>query len=351
MKRSCKETRRLLSQYADGELERSDAMRVEEHLRSCPDCRHELAALRALDQIVKEKDAPPKLAEEYWDWHRAQVWKRIRTVRRERQQRSFGQRFFWFRLAVATGGVAVVLIAVVAGWRLLQVSPQKVEAPMVAGEFRTDADAIEKARVPVGGKARPVKKGGAVAGLAKRAEARTTSKAVSEEADIAMDEEAPVLEGRGPEAVTGLSRGRQEQVARSSTLEPDVKAVGVLAGAKFADSAAVKAPELCDMPPEVLDMPMLPTVQADETATVFLRALVETDGLVSQVEVERSSGVELLDSIAAGNVQQARFRPGAHAGRNVRCWVQVEQRFQAEPETTDETDSTTRIERTPEDTE
>ncbi len=229
MKESCKETRRLLSQYVDGELEFSLAARVEAHLKVCPDCRRELAALKALGQMVKEKDKPPKLADEYWDWHRSQVWKRIKTVRRERQDGPHRQGFFWFRLAAVTGGVAVVLIAAVAGWRLLRVNPQKAKAPKVVDNL-----------------------------------------------------------------------------------------------------AAVLVSEQCDKPPEVLRMPVLPCVSIDDTTTVLLRALVETDSSVSEIKVERSSGIELLDSIAVNNIQKAKFRPGIQKGRLVRCWLTVPQKFRSE---------------------
>jgi anti-sigma factor RsiW len=47
----CAETKELLSEYIDGILDRETRGLVEEHLRTCKDCREELASLRA---VVKE---------------------------------------------------------------------------------------------------------------------------------------------------------------------------------------------------------------------------------------------------------------------------------------------------------
>jgi TonB family protein len=96
--------------------------------------------------------------------------------------------------------------------------------------------------------------------------------------------------------------------------------------------------EACEEPPEVVDIPRLPSVLRQDTATVYVRALVEMDGSVSEVEVERSSGIELLDSIALMNVQQARFRSGQDKGKAVRCWISLPQSFEEE-EKPAETDS------------
>ncbi len=45
---NCQETRSLLNDYADGELEPADVTTVEKHLAECPACLHELEALRTL---------------------------------------------------------------------------------------------------------------------------------------------------------------------------------------------------------------------------------------------------------------------------------------------------------------
>ncbi len=48
----CKTTSQRLSAYLDGELPQAGAAAVEEHLRGCPQCAAELAALRALSHAL-----------------------------------------------------------------------------------------------------------------------------------------------------------------------------------------------------------------------------------------------------------------------------------------------------------
>jgi len=132
-----------------------------------------------------------------------------------------------------------------------------------------------------------------------------------------------------------------EDGARSGLEREASGAGGDVASATIAPvPSAPPTLETCDAPPELLDIQRLPTVPPDETATVYLRALVETDGMVSEVAVDRSSGVALLDSIALMNVRQARFRSGQNEGKAVRCWVSLSQSFEASDEPAAETDST-----------
>ncbi|MEO8314685.1 MAG: energy transducer TonB [Pseudomonadota bacterium] len=54
--------------------------------------------------------------------------------------------------------------------------------------------------------------------------------------------------------------------------------------------------------------------QARATGTVHIRALVETDGRVREVRVDRSSGYSSLDKAASESVRGALFRPYMHNG-------------------------------------
>lgn len=58
---------RLLHSYADGELDAANALRLEEHLAGCPDCKAELADIEATRALVGRDDlrwpAPPALHE------------------------------------------------------------------------------------------------------------------------------------------------------------------------------------------------------------------------------------------------------------------------------------------------
>lgn len=59
----CRETRRMLSAYHDGELSPAERAGVEEHLRGCAGCSGLLAALSGFDSKVEVPDPGP----EYWE--------------------------------------------------------------------------------------------------------------------------------------------------------------------------------------------------------------------------------------------------------------------------------------------
>lgn len=58
--RRCRETRALMSDYVDGELDLPQARAVERHLRWCRNCRRLLANLSATVQgLGRLRDEPP----------------------------------------------------------------------------------------------------------------------------------------------------------------------------------------------------------------------------------------------------------------------------------------------------
>ena len=66
----------------------------------------------------------------------------------------------------------------------------------------------------------------------------------------------------------------------------------------------------------------------DQEGTVRVRARVLADGQVSDVQVERSSGVPALDQAAIGAVQASKFRAAQDAsGAPVDSWVVVPYKF------------------------
>jgi protein TonB len=69
-----------------------------------------------------------------------------------------------------------------------------------------------------------------------------------------------------------------------------------------------------------------------EEGTVTLRVLVNQDGLATQVELERSSGSNLLDTAAREAVKNWRFAPARRAGVPVAAWVIVPVIFRLSPE-------------------
>ena len=395
----CSRIQGLLDRYLDGELDEKTNAEVVAHLAQCPDCRHQLDQLQAVDRILRDKDEPPKLAGEYWDWHRRQVWKRIRARGRGRWEKTRVQRVQWMRLGTVAAGVAAVLIAVVGGWRLIS-GPALRQRPRLGSEKIAVQPVPGAAGAPKGGAVgrrgleahtttdgQPVRSGSefeTVSGFdAVEAEAKVGKKAAGSAAygaardgiehDAGLKAERDVggivvadrvecetpaeelhvrpIEPVAPHtgrplvaaafAETTDVESTNESVVRADTVQPSILGAGLNSGALTSE---LMEAELCEEPPELLSIGDLPLVAPEETATVFVRALIEMDGTVSATEIERSSGIDLLDSVAVSNVRQARFHPGQMRGRAVRCWHRVVQQFRPidtalpEAEPVDDTD-------------
>ncbi|MFZ2225768.1 MAG: zf-HC2 domain-containing protein [Candidatus Deferrimicrobium sp.] len=69
----CRETQTLLPAFHDGELPAADRVRVEDHLRGCPECGALLADLERADQAAGVPDPGPA----YWDRFNARVMDRV----------------------------------------------------------------------------------------------------------------------------------------------------------------------------------------------------------------------------------------------------------------------------------
>ncbi|MBN2537129.1 zf-HC2 domain-containing protein [candidate division WOR-3 bacterium] len=363
MSRDCRRVEGLLGRFVDGELDEQQAEWVGRHIDSCPGCRQKLAEFEAVDRLFREKDEPPRLAEEYWDWHRSQVWRAIRTVRRRQREGARTLRFTWMRAASVAAGAAVVLIAAIGGWRLLQ---RQVAVPVTVAEEPVERGAGE-ARVTSGGGRQAIAAGEPVAesksadlsrqehrsdkpaaGLARSADELKVETEVMADADglpeagAAADRQSTV-ETR--EKVAGRIAARGQAGTGEAEVFTAVQAptapgqAGVDSGLKKEGEQPAEVLTTCDRAPEVLEIGILPRVSPDETVTVFLRVLVEPDGSVSQVELEQASGTELLDSLAVLNVRQARFRAGYLGSEPARCWVRLVQQFDAEEPADSEQDN------------
>lgn len=316
----CRKTSELLGRYLDRELGQTSAAQVAAHLESCARCREELATLSRLHELVGQ-DKGPRLADDYWDWHRSQVWRRIRAGRRERLDRSrSGGPFFWLRLGTVAAGAAVLVLVVLVGSRVFERTPLSTVSPLVTAEAPADRDKAESGKRGKEPATRMAARPGTV----------TSSSLDEEEASTAAKKPAMAdrLAGRTDELAEGGSLGGQAAGAAASK------------GRQYAlqEEAPEAAPaplqgyalDSCDRAAELARIPDLPTVMAPDTATVLVRALVELDGTVLETQVERSSGVVLLDSIASQNVRQAVFHPGLRQGRPARCWTVVPQVFSPE---------------------
>ena len=61
--------------------------------------------------------------------------------------------------------------------------------------------------------------------------------------------------------------------------------------------------------------------------TVYLRALIERDGRVGNLAIDRSSGYEILDRAAVDSVREWAFLPAQKDGKPVASWVLLPVRF------------------------
>ncbi|MBM3313444.1 zf-HC2 domain-containing protein, partial [candidate division WOR-3 bacterium] len=127
MKQPCRAIRELLGAYADHELRPAQAEQVESHLDTCVSCRRELGETQKLGRLAQSV-THPQLAEDYWDWLRTRVWRRLRERRREPIPR-YRPSFLWAKLAAAGAGALVLLVVVISGWRMF-------ERPALTGQNR-----------------------------------------------------------------------------------------------------------------------------------------------------------------------------------------------------------------------
>ncbi|MFO7676717.1 MAG: zf-HC2 domain-containing protein [bacterium] len=329
MKEDCRSTRELLERFLDGELEPQAAEKVAAHLAGCPDCRRELEALEAVDGLVRQDEHPP-LADDYWDWHRREVWRRLRTGHRLMPAPGPGRRFAWMRLATVAAGVAAVMIAAVGGWRVLTGLPQRPR-PALIGEELTAARRAPEPATP-----------DPIVSAAPRPEAAPETESPVETDRLAGAASAgrPAAKAAAPGRGTAIAaqEGRADLVGEAA--EPAAPEVALARDEDFSDSEALKAAKLRrpldtavpDLAGRVLALGPLPAAPGPDTVMVGARALVEPDGTVSEVELLRSSGDPAVDSLFRLAVAGGRFAPDLHEGVPARAWVSIERLLLPAPE-------------------
>jgi protein TonB len=128
-------------------------------------------------------------------------------------------------------------------------------------------------------------------------------------APAAASSEAPTIREDGPRAPAAPPAG-PAVAARESVVAPDFRAAYL------------------NNPP-----PAYPRIarRNGEQGTVTLRVHVSLDGVPTQVELERSSGSNALDSAALETVKSWRFAPARRAGEPVTAWVIVPVVFRLTP--------------------
>jgi hypothetical protein len=142
----CRETQTLLNAFHDGELPDADRVRVEEHLRRCPECGGLQADLARADEAAGVPDPGPG----YWDRFNARVAERI-----EREAEGPGVAVLrpkqgWLRqqlrfLVPAVAAAALVVVVVRYGGRG-PVAPTPTVPPAVAR--RVPAESNRAAEAP-----------------------------------------------------------------------------------------------------------------------------------------------------------------------------------------------------------
>ncbi len=144
---SHRRVRKLLNGYIDGELEERERKLVEEHLKACPNCSKELAALKAIDEMVKTRTTH-RPSEEYWKTLPARVRTRI-IADQERAKPVWSKGLFPLkpaRLKLISTLAVVVLVALVGRHYLFQPGPHRFERDRLAEEGIADEKVAEARR-------------------------------------------------------------------------------------------------------------------------------------------------------------------------------------------------------------
>jgi TonB family protein len=341
MSRDSAHVSEFLGPYVDRELDSAKAEQVRLHLETCADCRRELAQIEELNKLVKAVQHPV-LAEDFWDWHRIRIWRRIREGTRQRMP-EYKPSFALARLASVAAGVAVVLVVVIAGWRMFgerslvtgkgakvsagaqarsqvaetvqSVTAEKVPAAAARGSAIERKRDLNEQELEVAGQ------GGAAA-----AEARAGVRQGGKDQDEAvvstgkkMVRDGGWLGSVSEEAKGKPARTAAKAVVRRELASPAPPEAGLPVGRAATDS--------CASIPELIDGPMIPSMAPPETGTAVIRISLDTNGLVVRALVSQTSGFALLDTIALRSARASRFRPAAKDNRLIPCSFERPYRF------------------------
>lgn len=202
----------LLSGYLDGELDEQQKAQVEEHLKTCPACQEELAALRRMDEYVRDGVYEEPSREFVFTLNR-RVMDRVRKAPRAR----FLKLTPIFAPAAAALLILIILINISPSKRIIgmtdQVAFQEIEprpAPAVSIPEPTIATVTTSAK-------RAVRRDAAKAAPIEALEARR------EEADEYLARERPLGVVRSEQVVRAIidTSGTIIKVATGNTLVPE----------------------------------------------------------------------------------------------------------------------------------
>jgi anti-sigma factor RsiW len=102
----CQESKKILDAYVDNEVDLMQSVALEEHLAGCPECTQTLEGRRALKSAIQSANlrhtAPPELV------------KGVRKALRLSEERTFSEKWFWFKNAALGFGAATAIFVLVA---------------------------------------------------------------------------------------------------------------------------------------------------------------------------------------------------------------------------------------------
>jgi TonB family protein len=337
MRQKCGSIREWLGAFADGELDPARTEQVRAHLETCVECRRELDQIHELHRLAKSVEHP-RLAEDYWDWHRTKVWHGIRT-RRRAPTPSYRPSFAWPKLAAIAAGFVVMLVVVIAGWHTL------LERPSPVG--RTLAERQKTDEVPVAGMpavATPKSEGKPAASVGTagvETEGQSDHLAQVRPAEVRRSEETRagyVAKDAGATggtfvtkpATASLNRTAPETKVATKRLGNELASAPAAAGQRPRTSAGKQKGRIVSGP-VLLDQPTLADVDALDTGTVLLDVRTDSAGRVLSAGVRRSSGSPKLDSVAVRQVRQSRFKAAVKNNRRVPSSFEYPYRFQKKP--------------------
>jgi hypothetical protein len=112
----CRWYRRWLVDYAEGALPAEQQRRVEVHLRLCPACAGDVAALREIPPTLQAAGVPDP-GTQFWRQQQEAIARAIRNAPtpragRRRARQAEGWRLEWWRYAFAAGVSALIAVAV-----------------------------------------------------------------------------------------------------------------------------------------------------------------------------------------------------------------------------------------------
>ncbi len=338
MKRECRAFRPLLGALHDRELNQVTEESVREHLKTCADCQRELVRLEHLTSLTR-KVGPPELAEDYWDWVRARVQRRLEQDRRPRQQ-FYRPSFVWPRVATLAGALVVVLVVVLVGWQTMGPGllrhepvrrPERVQPSATSGleSAEETAPSLEQKAEPV-----LVGKSGRVSGPSKKkVEVEAAATVQKQEDHLSEDAAVPQAAVETPAQTDKVESESNERVqgqderfsvsARHRSEERPRPVERRFEGRRAGGAGQTVLPERLSAPP-------LPQVGVGDTGTVLVEITTDNKGNVIAAVVRRSSGIPLLDSLAVENARASKFRLAGSDRRHRRSF-EYPYRFEPAP--------------------